>query len=97
MAVGEGVEGSRIQDLCVCRAHGSSGGSGRAPTNGPRFRATIRSTLGGLGAEMPAESATKSATSLNASAGLKRRSNPIVVEPFELIAFPQREPATWPG
>ena len=30
-------------------------------------------------------------------AGLKRRSKPIVVEAFELIALPQSEPATWPG
>ena len=29
--------------------------------------------------------------------GLKRRSNPIVVEPRELIALPQSEPATCPG
>ena len=28
---------------------------------------------------------------------MKRRSKPIVVDAFELIALPQREPATWPG
>ena len=32
-----------------------------------------------------------------ASAGLKRRSNPIVVDAFELIALPHSDPATWPG
>ena len=31
------------------------------------------------------------------SAGLKRRSKPIVDDAFELIALPQSEPATWPG
>ena len=31
------------------------------------------------------------------SAWLKRRSNPIVEDAFELIALPQSEPATWPG
>ena len=31
------------------------------------------------------------------SVGLKRRSKPIVVDAFELIASPQSEPATWPG
>ena len=34
---------------------------------------------------------------VSCSVGLKRRSNPIVVEGFELIALPQSEPATWPG
>ncbi len=36
----------------------------------------------------------KADASENASIGLNRRSNPIVVDPFELIPFPQREPAT---
>ena len=53
--------------------------------------------FGGRGADSAADSATKSATSSYASAGLKRRSKPIVVDAFELIAFPQSEPATWPG
>ena len=39
----------------------------------------------------------KSATSSCASAGLKRRSKPIVVDALELIAFPHNEPATCPG
>ena len=39
----------------------------------------------------------KSAMSSCASAGLKRRSKPIVVDAFELIAFPHSEPATCPG
>jgi hypothetical protein len=50
--------------------------------------------FGGRGAEITAVSATKSSTSSYARAGLKRRSKPIVVEAFELIAFPQSEPAT---
>jgi hypothetical protein len=53
--------------------------------------------FGGLGAEIPADSAMKSAMSSVASAGLKRRSKPIVVDAFELIALPQSDPATWPG
>ena len=28
---------------------------------------------------------------------MKRRSNPIVVDAFELMALPQSDPATWPG
>ena len=43
-----------------------------------------------------ARAARKSASS-PWSAGLKRRSKPIVVDAFELIAAPQSEPATWPG
>ena len=57
----------------------------------------MRSMFGGRGAEIAADSATNDATSSKASAGLKRRSNPIVVDAFELIALPQSEPATWPG
>ncbi len=53
--------------------------------------------FGGLGAETEAESATKSAWCSIWSTGLKRRSKPIVEEPFELIALPQSEPATCPG
>ncbi len=53
--------------------------------------------FGGLGADTEAESATKSASCSIWSARLKRRSKPIVEEPFELIALPQSEPATWPG
>ena len=57
----------------------------------------MRSMFGGRGAEAPVDSAMKSAMSSCASAGLKRRSKPIVVDAFELIAFPHSEPATWPG
>ena len=53
--------------------------------------------FGGRGADTPVASATKSATSSCASAGLKRRSKPIVVDAFELIALPQSDPATCPG
>ena len=35
--------------------------------------------------------------STSPTAGLYDRSKPIVVDGFELIALPQREPATWPG
>ncbi len=31
------------------------------------------------------------------SIGLKRRSNPIVVDAFELMPLPQSDPATCPG
>jgi hypothetical protein len=50
--------------------------------------------FGGLGVDTPADWPTKVATSSVASAGLKRRSKPMVVDAFELIAFPQRDPAT---
>src|ERR1700675_2239211 len=76
---------------------GTSGGSGCAPTNGPRFISTIRSMFGGRGTEIAADSAMNIATSSYASAGLNRRSKPIVVDAFELIALPHRDPATCPG
>ena len=50
--------------------------------------------FGGFGAATVAASATKESSSSSWSAWLKRRSNPIVVEAFELIALPQSEPAT---
>ena len=53
--------------------------------------------FGGRGAEIPDDSATNAVTSSLANAWLKRRSKPIVVDAFELIALPQSEPATWPG
>ncbi len=52
--------------------------------------------FGGRGGCGPSRASRKSASS-PWSAGLKRRSKPIVVEAFELIAAPQSEPATWPG
>ena len=52
--------------------------------------------FGGRGGCGPSRAARKSASS-PWSAGLKRRSKPIVVDAFELIAAPQSEPATWPG
>ena len=54
----------------------------------------MRSMFGGLGADTEADSATKDATSGTASAGLKLRSKPIVVDAFELIDFPHSDPAT---
>ena len=71
---------------------------GGAATNGPRLSATIRSLFGGrsradadrLGDELVHARRVR-------SIGLKRRSKPIVVEAFELIAAPHSEPATWPG
>ena len=69
----------------------------RAPTNGPRLSATIRSMFGGRGAGAAVDSATKSSSSSRREHGLKRRSKPIVVDAFELIAAPHSEPATWPG
>ena len=93
----ERLDRAHVEDLVPSGGAASSVGSGCAPTNGPRFSSTIRSMFGGRGAEMPVDSAMKSATSSCASAGLKRRSKPIVVDAFELIAFPHSEPATWPG
>ena len=40
---------------------------------------------------------TNASSSAIEAIGLKRRSKPIVVEPRELIATPQSDPATWPG
>ena len=57
----------------------------------------MRSMFGGRGAEIPEDSSTNASTSSPASAGLKRRSNPIVVDAFEFIAFPYSDPATCPG
>ena len=53
--------------------------------------------LGGLGAFTAAVSATNSSSFWIRSAGLKRRSKPIVDDGFELMLLPQREPATCPG
>jgi hypothetical protein len=65
--------------------------------NGPLFSSTIRSMFGGRGVEIPVDSATKSATSSCASAALNFRSKPMVVDAFELMPFPQSDPATCPG
>ena len=97
MSFGEGFDRPNVDDLGVSGGSGSSGGSGWTPTNGPRFSATIRSMFGGLGAEIPDDSATNAVTSSLASTWLKRRSKPIVVDAFELMALPHSEPATWPG
>ena len=51
-------------------------------------------TFGGFGAPTEADSAMKASTSLIGKSGLKRRSKPIVVDAFELIARPQSDPAT---
>ena len=53
--------------------------------------------FGGFGADTDADSAMNSLACSIWSAGLKRRSKPIVDDAFELIALPQSEPATWPG
>ncbi len=53
--------------------------------------------LGGFGVLTAAVSATNCVMSWNCSEGLNRRSNPIVVDGFELMLLPHREPATWPG
>ena len=71
--------------------------SGRRARCGPRLRLTIRAMFGGLGAPVAAASATNSSSSWSWSAWLKRRSKPIVDDAFELMPFPQSEPATWPG
>ena len=57
----------------------------------------MRARFGGFGARTVAASAMNAPTSESCRRGLKRRSNPIVVDGFELIAFPHSEPATWPG
>ncbi len=54
----------------------------------------MRARFGGFGATIDAASAMKAPISENRSAGLNRRSNPIVVDGFELIAFPHKDPAT---
>ena len=50
--------------------------------------------LGGRSCEAPADSSTKSSSFEIVSAWLKRRSNPIVVDAFELMPAPHSEPAT---
>ena len=57
----------------------------------------MRARFGGFGAEPLADSATNASSTSIVAIGLKRRSNPIVVELRELIALPQSEPATCPG
>jgi hypothetical protein len=49
--------------------------------------------LGGRGGCGPV-AAARNSSCVSASAGLKRRSKPIVVDAFELIVAPQSEPAT---
>ena len=94
MAFGERFDRAHVEDLRTVGGGGDLRGSFAAPTNGPRFSSTIRSMFGGRGAEVLVDSATKTATSSVCSAGLNRRSKPIVVDAFELIALPQSEPAT---
>ena len=50
-------------------ASSSSAGSSGCATHGPRFSATTRSVVGGLGVETDAETSTNSCTSRNWSAG----------------------------
>ncbi len=54
----------------------------------------MRSMFGGRGVVVAVDSVMNAPTSVVARAELKRRSKPTVVDAFELIAFPQREPAT---
>ena len=70
---------------------------GGALTNGPRLSSTMCSMFGGRGVGAHTDSATNSSTVARASAGLKRRSCPMVDERSSLIPAPQSEPATWPG
>ena len=93
----ERLDRPNVEDLGVGRRSRELGGLRLRADERPAVHLTIRSMLGGRGAEMPVDSAMKSVTSSCASAGLKRRSKPIVVDAFELIAFPHSEPATWPG
>ena len=76
----------------------SGAGVPKSSTRGPRLRATICSTLGGRSPSEATASATNSASSAIARAGLWRRSKPIVEEVLRSIAEPpQSEPPRWPG
>ena len=87
----EVLERPHVQHLGAVREALEPGGLGWAARKRPRLSSTIRSMFGGY-VEIAADSATKRATSPNASAGLKRRLNPTVVDAFELIAFPHSDP-----
>ena len=74
-------------------------GRGFADTSGisPRFLPTIFSNEGGLGGRSRMRKSTNAARSRSWSAGLKRRSKPIVEPDFADIARPHAEPAPWAG
>ncbi len=74
----------------------STSGAG-APRNGPRFSSTIRSMFGGRGVSIEAESATNSSTVASASAGLNRRSKPIVVDALRAHALATQRARDVPG
>ena len=62
-----------------------------------RLRAMMRSKLGGLGGSPVISSRTKSSTLRGCSAGLKRRSKPMVEPGLEDMARPHDEPPPWAG
>src|SRR5581483_1116791 len=74
-------------------------GRGLAELSGirPLFLATIVSKDGGFGGTPSIRKSTKRALSRNCSAGLKRRSKPMVEPVLADIARPHIEPAPWPG
>ena len=93
----ERLDRPNVEDLGVGRRGRELGGLRLRADERPAVHLHDPLHVGGRGAEMPVDSAMKSVTSSCASAGLKRRSKPIVVDAFELIAFPHSEPATCPG
>jgi hypothetical protein len=58
---------------------------------------TIFSNDGGFGGRSRIRKSTNAPRSRNWSAGLKRRSKPIVDPDLEDMAFPHDEPAPWAG
>ena len=93
------------------RTRPSGGRRGRSPPPAPSLRGRAAAEHPGTGRGSARRSApcsavaaaagrvrlTRKSASSRLSAVLKRRSKPIVVDAFELIAAPQSEPATWPG
>ena len=75
------LDGADVQELRAFGGTGSSGGTGSASRNGPWLSYTMRARFGGFGAEPLADSATKASSTSIVAIGLKRRSNPIVVDP----------------
>ena len=73
----------------------SSGGC--APTKGPRLSATMRSMVGGRGAEIAACAATNSSSPGTRARGSFQLARADRRRASELIPAPQSEPATWPG
>ena len=85
--------------IATSTARGVSGvGVPSSSNSGPRFRATMCSTLGGGSPSEPTESATNSSSVANPRARLCSRSKPIVEEDLlSMPELPQSEPPRCPG